>query len=326
MKNRTKRQLKLLRNWGIFLGVLLLVWIIVKIARPNINYAIKEKYFHARKLPTLGEMTYTDFVTDICDPDTEMSVYSIDDLMDDKIDGVRYTDGLFILNDRYYITHEDFSRLLRTTELDGYGAVTMVPNAGEALGELLAAAERETGQRFTLGESHVDGADPAAAHGNDCYLLDYYEESEHITGMSVDLLIEGENYRTYMTSPLAKWLQNNAWRFGFAVRYPFWEGEWTGVFFQPWHLKYVGRIHAALLYKTRMPLEEYVEKNYDIDRRTTRFYLIDLPDENGVNQTYVIYKQTAYEGTLFVPDTLHDVEVSFDNTYQYHFVTGILDK
>ena len=326
MKNRTKRHLKLARNWGIFIGILLVIWFTVKTVRPNVNYALREKYFHRHQIDTLGKMTYTDFVSDICDPDKEMSFYTKEELMEGKTDGIYYTDGLYILNDRYYINGEDFPALLRETELPGYGTVKMVPNAGEALGRLLAAAEAETGKRFLLGDSYVDGAVPSADHGNDCYMLDYYDTSEHITGMSVDLLVEGEDFRTYMKSDLAVWLQNNAWRFGFTIRYPFWEGDWTGVFFQPWHIKYVGRIHAALLYRTRMPLEEYVEKNYKTDSGTTRFYLIDLPDEDGTDRTYVIYKQKAdNDGRLFIPDTLHDVEISFDNTLQYYIVTGVLD-
>lgn len=318
MKKRTARWLHLARNWGIFLGVILVIWIILLLARPNIPYAILEKYFHKREVPTLSEITYTDFIEDICDPETEITYYAIADLMNGSVEGIRYTNGLYILNDRYYIHNEDFSLLLEETELDTYGSVTMVRGAAEALSALLAAAEAETGQRFSLGDSYIDGADPSCDHGNDCYMLAYYETSEHITGTSIDLLVEGEDFRTYMRSDLAKWLQDNAWRFGFAVRYPFWEGEWTGVFFQPWHIHYVGQPHAAILYKTRMPLEEYIEKEYGTRRR---FYFVDYE-----NETYVIYRQTETEGQIYIPDTLTEVEVSFDNTYGYYYVTGILPK
>lgn len=321
VSKRTRRRRELLRNWGIFLGACLFVWIIVKIARPNVNYAIKDKYFHNRKITALSEMTHTDYIEDLCDPETGIRTCSVKDLMNGKVEGVTYNNGLYILNDRYFIQGEDFSPLLETTALDGYGEITMVRGAAEPLKELLDAAERETGLRFTIGESFVDGADESADHGNDCYMLEYYDTSEHITGMSVDLLIDGYDYRTYMKSPLAKWLQDNAWRFGYTVRYPFWEGEWTGVFFQPWHLKYVGQPHAAYLYQHRMPLEEYVAKLYDDPKR---WYLYDYTDDAGNTVTYVVYKQNIYEGTIYIPDTLTDVEVSFDNTYRYYFVTGIL--
>ncbi|MCQ2433568.1 MAG: D-alanyl-D-alanine carboxypeptidase family protein [Clostridia bacterium] len=320
MKKRTKRWLLLARNWGIFLGIVLGIWIIVKIARPNVNYALKDKYFHRRKLPELHEIVTTDYIEDLCNPDTEITFYDVAALQRGEAEGITYNDGLYILNDRYYIQGEDFLPLLETTSIDGYGDVTMVRGAAEALKKLLSAAEAETGEKFILGESYVKGADPAHDHGNDCYMLAYYEESEHVTGMGIDLLLADRDYRTYMKSPTAKWLQDNAWRFGFTVRYPFWEGEWTGVFFQPWHLKYVGQPHAAYMYLHRYSLEEYIAKTFS----DKRWFFEDLDGEDGMTRTYVIFRQNAYDGKIYIPDTLHDVEVSFDNTYRYYYVTGII--
>ena len=322
MKKRTKRWLHLARNWGIFLGAIALIWIILLLARPNVTYAILEKYFSGREDVGLSEVRWSDFIEDICDPETEISYYTIEELMAGNVEGVNYTNGLYILNDRYYIHNEDFSLLLEETALDGYGTVTMVRGAADALKELLAAAEAETGERFILGESYVDGADKSADHGNDCYLYDYYDTSEHVTGTSIDLLVEGQDYRTYMRSHLAKWLQDNAWRFGFVVRYPFWEGEWTGVFFQPWHIHYVGQPHAAMLYESRMPLEEYMEKNYTTRRR---FYFVDLT-QDSVTTTYVIFRQTSTDGQIYIPDTLSEVEVSYDNTWGHYYVPGVLSQ
>jgi len=323
MKNRTKRWLILARNWGIFLGACLLIWIILLIARPNVTWGIVDRYFGRSRIETVSEVRYTDYIVDICDPDTEITYYALDDLRRGKVDGINYTNGLYILNDRFFIHDEDFSLLLEETEIEGYGTVTMIRGAADALKQLLDAAERETGSRFKLGDSYIDGAVPEKDQGNDCYLLDYYDTSEHITGTSIDLLIEGVDFRTYMTSDMAEWLYHNAWRFGYVIRYPFWEGDYTGVFFQPWHIHYVGQPHAALMYKERMPLEEYVDESYTTKRR---YYLVDFTDEDGVTNTYVIYRQTETEDTIYIPDTLTNVEVSFDNTYRYYYVSGILQK
>ena len=323
MKNRTKRWLLLARNWGIFLGACALIWIIILLTRPNVTWGIVDRYFGKSRIETVSAVTYTDYIVDICDPDTEITYYALDDLRRGKVEGINYTNGLYILNDRYFIHDEDFSLLLEETEIDGYGTVTMIRGAADALKQLLDAAEKETGTRFALGDSYIDGAVPERDLGNDCYMIEYYDTSEHITGTSIDLLIEGEDFRTYMTSDMAEWLYHNAWRFGFIVRYPFWEGEWTGVFFQPWHIHYVGQPHAALMYKERMPLEEYVDESYTTKRR---YYMVDFTGEDGVTNTYVIYRQTETEDTIYIPDTLTDVEVSFDNTYRYYYVSGILEK
>ena len=45
MKNRTKRWLRIARNWGIFLGACLIIWIILLIARPNVTWGIIDRYF-----------------------------------------------------------------------------------------------------------------------------------------------------------------------------------------------------------------------------------------------------------------------------------------
>mgnify|MGYP002626347230 CR=1 FL=1 len=55
------------------------------------------------------------------------------------------------------------------------------------------------------------------------------------------------------------WLAENAWRFGFILRY---KAEWTDTTtyaYEPWHIRYVGKAHAAALQELDIPLEDYVE-------------------------------------------------------------------
>lgn len=84
--------------------------------------------------------------------------------------------------------------------------------------------------------------------------------SEHQTGLCVDLMIDGmrdldESFATY---PVYEWLQENAWKFGFVLRFPADKTEITGYDFEPWHYRFVGREDAYRMYKTGMCLEEYV--------------------------------------------------------------------
>lgn len=84
--------------------------------------------------------------------------------------------------------------------------------------------------------------------------------SEHTTGLAVDLL--SETYRDanagYAESEAGRWLQENAHRFGFILRYPRHKEHITGVIFEPWHYRYVGIIAATELFETGLCLEEYV--------------------------------------------------------------------
>ena len=94
MKNRTKRWLLLARNWGIFLGACVLIWIIILLTRPNVTWGIIDRYFGKSRIETVSDVTYTDYIVDICDPDTEITYYALDDLRRGKVEGINYTNGL----------------------------------------------------------------------------------------------------------------------------------------------------------------------------------------------------------------------------------------
>ena len=79
--------------------------------------------------------------------------------------------------------------------------------------------------------------------------------SEHELGLAVDInAVEGED-----PWGLYEWLAENAWRFGFIIRY---KEEWTDITtyaYEPWHVRYVGKEHAAILQEMDIPLEQYVQ-------------------------------------------------------------------
>ena len=53
------------------------------------------------------------------------------------------------------------------------------------------------------------------------------------------------------------WLRENCFRYGFIFRYPKEKEKITGVNYEPWHLRYVGKEAAAFLKKHDLTLEEY---------------------------------------------------------------------
>ncbi|KZE89557.1 putative carboxypeptidase YodJ [Microbacterium sp. TNHR37B] len=68
--------------------------------------------------------------------------------------------------------------------------------------------------------------------------------SEHQTGLAVDVVACGANgcgsHDDFRGTPQARWLAENAWRFGFIVRYEQDRTETTGYAWEPWHLRYIG--------------------------------------------------------------------------------------
>lgn len=81
--------------------------------------------------------------------------------------------------------------------------------------------------------------------------------SEHNTGLAVDFNgVEDDFYKTKEY----KWLMDNAHEYGFIERYQKKWKECTGVIYEPWHFRYVGKENAVKIKESGLCLEEYVEK------------------------------------------------------------------
>jgi len=74
--------------------------------------------------------------------------------------------------------------------------------------------------------------------------------SEHQLGLAVDLTRENPTYN---------WLAKHSWEYGFIMRYPYGETDWTGIYYEPWHYRYVGKELAKELYDLGLCLEEYMD-------------------------------------------------------------------
>lgn len=59
------------------------------------------------------------------------------------------------------------------------------------------------------------------------------------------------------TTEETQWLHAHCHEYGFILRYPMGTVSETGIPYQPWHYRYVGREAAALLMEQNLTLEEY---------------------------------------------------------------------
>lgn len=84
--------------------------------------------------------------------------------------------------------------------------------------------------------------------------------SEHQLGLAVDIIdtrlwaLEEEQE----TLPAQKWLMEHAWEYGFILRYPKGKIEETGIIYEPWHYRYVGKEVAKELHDSGQTLEAYL--------------------------------------------------------------------
>lgn len=98
-----------------------------------------------------------------------------------------------------------------------------------------------------------------AAYRRTCEYYALPGSSEHQSGLCCDITTQtGELDDSFAETGIAKWLAENAHRFGFILRYPKGREDSTGIKYEPWHFRYVGRKYASEIYASGLTLEEYV--------------------------------------------------------------------
>lgn len=83
--------------------------------------------------------------------------------------------------------------------------------------------------------------------------------SEHQSGLCCDMHNLGAASQEFENQEAYRWLCENAWKFGFILRYPKDKEDVTGYIFEPWHYRFVGRYHAEKIHHYNLCLEEYLE-------------------------------------------------------------------
>lgn len=81
-------------------------------------------------------------------------------------------------------------------------------------------------------------------------------ESEHNLGLAVDFNRVNDEFKN---TKAFEWLSKNAKDYGFVMRYPEEKANITGIEYEPWHWRYVGKENAYKMEELSMCLEEYIE-------------------------------------------------------------------
>lgn len=82
--------------------------------------------------------------------------------------------------------------------------------------------------------------------------------SEHQTGLCCDMHNLPAADQAFAKQDVYRWLKDNAWKFGFILRFPEDKEDITTYEFEPWHFRFVGRYHAEKIYNYGLCLEEYL--------------------------------------------------------------------
>lgn len=84
--------------------------------------------------------------------------------------------------------------------------------------------------------------------------------SEHQLGLAVDIVDLHHQMldRSQEETDVQKWLMAHCWEYGFILRYPENKSQLTGISYEPWHYRYVGKEAAKEITLAGLCLEEYV--------------------------------------------------------------------
>lgn len=179
---------------------------------------------------------------------------------------------LFLVN-RDFALSQDYvpEDLVRPDVRTQYGNITMRREASAALEALFKTARDEQGFVLDAVSGYRSYARQKAIYNRKIENTGSVEKaqrlvappgaSEHQLGLAMDI---GRKSGSGLNASFGKtkegqWVADNAHRFGFIIRY---KEEWSGITgyaYEPWHIRYVGKEHAAELYRLNVPLEIYVE-------------------------------------------------------------------
>lgn len=112
-------------------------------------------------------------------------------------------------------------------------------------------------------EEHLEGAEAEEAAS---FWVAPPGASEHQTGLAVDIvdadyteLDEGQE-----ATATQKWLMAHCTDYGFILRYPTDKSAATGIGYEPWHYRYIGKEAAADVAKSGLCFEEWLEATCNI--------------------------------------------------------------
>ena len=230
---------------------------------------LNEKYFLEKNLNDYLEYKSKNKKTSYSDVVAIVNVHANNEWYDNKV--VKETDlskGNLILVNKFYYLKQDFipndivdvdinysyanNRVTKETN-DAF--VEMAKKAKEDNIKLIANSSYRTYERqeevykefyYSKGISYADKYAARAGY------------SEHQTGLSLDIFTSGSSTTSnFEESDAFRWLSENAYKYGFILRYPKGKEYLTGYNYESWHYRYVGKDDAYKIYKENLTFDEY---------------------------------------------------------------------
>lgn len=138
----------------------------------------------------------------------------------------------------------------------------------EGLSPVICSSYRSMEKQKNLFKKQVDmmlatGLSQAEAEKEAAKAVAIPGTSEHQLGLAVDIVdLNNQSLdESQEETGVQKWLLAHCWEYGFILRYPNDKSKITGIMYEPWHYRYVGKETAMEIYRKGICLEEYLKGN-----------------------------------------------------------------
>ncbi|WP_078381904.1 VanY-A/VanY-F/VanY-M family D-Ala-D-Ala carboxypeptidase [Sutcliffiella halmapala] len=191
--------------------------------------------------------------------------------------------------------NEDLTKGFQVLKTD----ISLSEDVARKFSEMVLTAKKEGVRNFSISSGFRNFEEQHALYeemGADYALPAGY--SEHNLGLSLDV---GSTQMTMDKALEGKWIENNAWKYGFILRYPKDKTEVTGIQYEPWHIRYVGLPHSAIMKEKNFALEEYLdylkrEKNISASVNGKKYTISYYPINQSVTIDVPVDQQYEISG------------------------------
>ncbi|TBL77311.1 M15 family metallopeptidase [Paenibacillus thalictri] len=221
-----------------------------------------------------------------------------------------YKGDLLLVNKDYPVPQKGAAaeavKLMQHKELvQGFGlldnTIRLSPSLVQKFSAMTEAAAKDGVRHFVISSGYRDNKEQDQLYrqmGADYAMPAGY--SEHNLGLSLDI---GSTQGEMNQAAEGKWLKKNAWKYGFILRYPKDKTEITGIQYEPWHFRYVGLPHSAIMMDNNWVLEQYLD--YLKERKTIKKTI-------GKTTYEISYYPVSNNTTIQIPANRH-YELSGNN-------------
>lgn len=218
-------------------------------------------------------------------------------------DDVAFDTSLMLVNKTHYLPNG------YTPELSEYKdtGVIMGSIITEPYGILSQSIKDRFDKKLYVSSSYRTDDEQAALYEEDPIIATNVGASEHQTGLALDVYVAYYSGKGFIKSEVGRYINTHAQDYGFIIRYPNEKENITGIPYEPWHIRYVGHIHAKIIYNNSLTLEEYIAGL--------------TPNEFRNYDDHIISRQPEGD-TLILPEGDYKYIISTDNT-GYVIITAI---